>query len=263
MSRAVALTMPRWMLYAEREIRVYRRLWRGSVFTAFISPLLFLGAMGLGLGGLVKENSGTVDGLDYLVFVAPGLLVASAAQNATGGALWPLMAGFKWLRLYHGAVATPLRPRDVLTGYLTWIGLFYTLSAIPFLTIAALLGGVPSLWGVLAIPAAALTALAFASPIASFVATQQDENMFPVIIRLITLPLFLFSGTFFPLSNLPAAIRPIAWVTPLWHGAELARGATTGTLGFLEGLLHVAVLVAFIAVGVVIGNRTYARRLTP
>jgi lipooligosaccharide transport system permease protein len=251
------------MLFAEREVRVWLRLWRGSVFSAFLIPVMYLGAMGLGLGDLVDRNSGPVEGLDYLSFVAPGLLVASTAQNATGAALWPLMAGFKWLGIYHAAVATPLRPRDVLTGWLTWVGTFFMLSAVPFLTVAALLGGVPSWWGVLAVPTAGLTALAFASPVAAFVASQKDENAFPIIIRIIVLPLFLFSGTFFPVDNLPTAVRPIAWFTPLWHGAELSRGATTGTLGLLEGLFHLAVLVGFVAVGVVVGNRTYAQRLTP
>lgn len=259
----MALALPRTMLYAERELRVYRKLWRAGVFSSFITPVMFLGAMGLGLGGMVDDNTASVEGLDYLTFVVPGLMVASAVQNASGWSLWPLMAGFKWIGVYHAAVASPLEPRDVLSGWLVWQGCFFSASAVPFLTVAALMGGVPSLWAPLAIPAVGLCALAFAAPIAAFVATQSDENAFPVIIRIIVLPLFLFSGTFFPLENMPAGLRPIAWFTPLWHGVELARGATTGTLGLLDGLGHTAVLVAFVAVGYVVGSRTFTRRLTP
>lgn len=257
------VALPGAILYAEREARVWSRLWRGSVFSGVLMPILFLGAMGLGVGDMVDENAGTIDGLDYLTFVAPGLLVAGAAQNAAGAALWPIAGGMKWLRIYHAAVATPLRPSDVYAGYLTWVGALIGLHAVPFLVVATLFGGVPSPWAVLAIPATVLTALAFCAPLAAFSASQETEDSFPVILRLIVLPLFLFSGTFFPLENLPAGIRPVAWFTPLWHGVELARGATTGSIGLGAAALHVAFLAGCVTLGGIWGARSFTRRLAP
>jgi lipooligosaccharide transport system permease protein len=249
--------------YARRESQVWRRLWRGSVFSGFVTPLMFLGAMGLGLGELVDERSGGVAGLDYIVFVAPGLLVASAAQNAAAWSLWPVMGGMKWMRVFHAAAATPLRPSDVYGGFIAWQATLTALQAVPFLAVAAILGGVPSPWGVLAIGAAVLCGLAFMAPLVAYTATRDDDSTFPVIMRLIVLPLFLFSGTFFPLDQLPGALRPIAWVSPLWHAVELARGATTGSIGLGAAVLHITVLGAYIAVGWAVGVGTFTRRLTP
>jgi lipooligosaccharide transport system permease protein len=257
------VAVPRALRYTGREIRIWQRLWHGSIFSGLAMPLMFLGAMGWGLGGLVDENSGSVEGVDYLTFVAPGLLVVAAMQNNAGGALWGVMAGHKWMGGYHAAVATPLRPADVFVGNLTWSATWSAMMATPFVLIAALLGGVPSWWGVLAIPVAALCAASFAAPLAAFSATQDSDVSFPIIMRLVILPLSLFSGTFFPLDNLPAGIRPVAWFTPLWHAAELARGATTGSIGLGSALLHLVVLGGFIAAGTAVGVRTFTRRLTP
>jgi lipooligosaccharide transport system permease protein len=254
---------PRALLYAEREFRIWQRLWYGSVFSGVAMPLMFLGGIGVGLGGLVDEGAGNLHGLDYLTFLAPGLLVVSAMQNNAGGALWQVMAGHKWLGGYHAAVATPLRPADVYGGYLIWSATWAAMMAVPFLAVAALLGGVPSAWGLLAIPVAALCAVAFAAPLSAFSATQDSDVSFPIIMRLVILPLSLFSGTFFPLENLPAGIRPVAWCTPLWHAAELARGATTGSIGLGAALLHLLVLAAFIGLGAALGVRTFTRRLAP
>jgi lipooligosaccharide transport system permease protein len=110
---------------------------------------------------------------------------------------------------------------------------------------------------------AALCAVAFAAPLSAFSATQDSDVSFAIIMRLVILPLSLFSGTFFPLENLPAAIRPVAWCTPLWHAAELARGATTGSIGLGAAALHLLVLAAFIGVGAAFGVRTFTRRLAP
>ena len=251
--------------FVEREALIYRRLWRGVVFTQFVSPTLYLLAMGIGLGGLISANGRTVDGLSYLVYVAPGLMAATAMQTATGEALWPVLAGFKWMGFYHGMAASPMRPSDIYTGIMVWMGLRMTASSIAFLIVATLIGAVPSAWGVLAIPAAVLCALAVAGPIAAFSATQETDSSFALVMRFLTLPMFLFSGTFFPVSQLPVVLRPIAWISPLWHGVELCRDATTGTLGAAGWLgvgLHIVVLGAYVAVGFVWGIRAFTRRLT-
>jgi lipooligosaccharide transport system permease protein len=246
----------------EREVRVYRRLWRGLAFSTFISPVLFLAAMGFGLGDLVDENSGPVGGLDYLDFIAPGLLIASAAQMAAGEGLWPVLAGFKWMRFYHGMMATPMEARHIYGGFVVWSALRSAFSASAFLIVGAVLGAISSWWGLLAVPSAALTAAAFAAPLAAFSATRESDLSFPVILRLVVMPLFLFSGTFFPIQQLPDWLEVAAHVSPLYHGVELARAATTGHYDS-SVYAHVAVLAAFVAAGAVAGIRTFSRRLAP
>ena len=245
----------------EREAQVFRRLWRGSAFSTFLTPVLFLAAIGLGLGGLVDEGGGEVEGVDYLVFVAPGLLVAGAMQSAANDSLWPVMAGTKWLRTFHGMVATPLAPTDVFAGHVLWVAIRSVLSAGAFLLVAALLGAVPSVEGLLAVPVAALCATAFAAPLAAYAASQDSELTFVLVMRLGVMPLFLFSGTFFPISQLPGWLQGLAVLSPLWHGVELARSATTGQIDVADATGHVLALLVVIALGCWAGARTWRRRL--
>jgi len=246
---------------AEREARVWARFWQTSLLTGVLMPLLFLGAMGVGLGGLVDDNQGTVEGVDYLVFVAPGILAATALQAASGDSLWPVMAGIKWVRTFHAAAATPLSPGQVYGGYIAWIGARLALNAALFVAVAALLGGVPSLWGVLAVPAAALGGLAFAAPLTAFSAGQDSDLPFPIIMRIAVMPMFLFSGTFFPIEQLPDWLEPLARVTPLWHAVELCRGATTGSLSAAGVAGHTAFLGAVVGAGCWWGVRTFRSKL--
>ena len=247
----------------ERELLVYRRLFRGSLFTTFGVPVLFLAAMGIGLGGLVNERTGAVDGVDYLTFIAPGLMAAGAMQSSAYESLWPIMGGLKWVGSYKATISTPVSAADIYVGRVLFTAVRATVSTSAFLLMAWLFGGVPSAWGVLAIPAAVLCGVAFAAPIAAFTATQETDVAFPLIVRLGVMPLFLFSGTFFPVEQLPDALEPLALASPLWHGVELCRAATTGTFDLLPALVHVGVLALFVALGLMWGTRTFPRRLTP
>ena len=248
---------------AEREARVWRRFWRTSALTSVLMPLLFLGAMGVGLGGLVDDNRSSVEGVDYLVFVAPGILAATAMQAAAGESLWPVMAGMKWIGTFHAAAATPVSPPDVFGGRLLWIAARHAMTASAFVVVAALLGAIPSPWGVLAVPAAVLTGQAFAAPLSAYAGGQDSDIPFPLIMRVGIVPMFLFSGTFFPVDQLPDWLEPVAWVSPLWHGVELCRGATTGSLGVASAAGHTAFLVGIVAGGCWWGARTFTTRLAP
>jgi lipooligosaccharide transport system permease protein len=245
----------------EHQVAVFRRFWRGSVMFYVLNPVLFLAAMGVGLGGLVEERTGNVDGVPYLTFVAAGLLAASAMLGATAESLWPIMAGTKWVRTFHAMVATPLRPVDVYTGIVAWTAARGAVGASIFLAVAAVLGAVPSPWGIAAVPAAALSAAAFAAPLTAFSASQETDARFPLIMRIGVMPLFLFSGTFFPISQLPDSIRPLSVLSPLWHGVELCRGATTGSIDALPAVGHVVVLAACVGAGWLWGRRTFTRKL--
>lgn len=249
----------------EREARLYRRLWRGSFYSTFLGPVLYLGAMGIGLGGLVDARSQGVGGLPYVQFVTPGLLAATAVQTAAGECLWPVMAGMKWMRQFQGMAATPLGPADIAVGRLVWLGLRLAASSAVFVAVAAVLGGVRSAGAVLAVPAAVLSALAVGAPLMAFAATQEEDTNFGLVMRLLVLPLFLFSGTFFPVDRLPAGLRPAVWLSPLWHGVELCRAATTGGWSALgaRAVAHTGILVAMIVAGTAAGAHTFARRLAP
>jgi lipooligosaccharide transport system permease protein len=253
-------TGARTLRVIEHQAAVQRRFWRGSVFGYLLNPVLFLAAMGFGVGGLVAEGTGRVDGVTYLAFVTPGLMAAAAMQTAAGESLWPVMAGMKWLRTYHAMIATPLGPGNVFAGIVTWTGLRATAGGLVFVTVGAALGGVRSPWAPLAAGAAGLTAAAFAAPLAAFAATQETDGRFPVIMRVGIVPLFLFSGTFFPVAQLPVWVRPARFASPLWYGVELARAAT---LGRWDPTLpaKAAALVAVILAAGAWGRRTFTRRL--
>jgi lipooligosaccharide transport system permease protein len=255
------MATPLSMRVAAHQARIYTRFWRSSVFAYVLSPVLFLTAIGVGLGGMIDKNHSTVGGFEYLVFVAPGLMAAAAMQGAAADSLWPIMAGTKWVRVFHAMVATPIRPRDVYDGTVGSTTVRAGAGATVFLLVATAFGAVPSAWGVLAIPAAALCAGAFAAPLTAFAATQETDLRFPVIMRMAILPLFLVSGTFFPISQLPDWVQPLAWLSPLWHGVVLCRGATTGTLTLDDALVHFAILVACIAAGRAWGVRSFTKRL--
>ena len=167
------------------------------------------------------------------------------------------------MRTSHAMVATPVGSGDVYCGFLAWVAIRAAMSGTAFLFVAALLGGVESAWGVLALPAAVLGGLSVAAPIGAFSATQETDLSFPIIMRIGVIPLFLFSGTFFPVSQLPSGLRPLSALSPLWHAVELARAATTGHVHWPAAIVHVAFLLACIAAGSAWGTRTFARRLTP
>jgi lipooligosaccharide transport system permease protein len=242
----------------------YRRTFRSSIFSSFLSPILFLTAMGLGLGSYVSSSAvPSLGGVSYLVFLAPGLLAATAMQSASFEATYPIMGGLVWNKIFHAMYATPISPRDIALGNLAWIAARLTLISAVFTLVMVVFGAAASPLVVLAIPAAVLTGMAFAAPIAAFSATQKTPDRFSAIFRFGITPLFLFSGTFFPLSSLPAYLQPLGWLTPLYHGVALTRGLSVGTIPDdpLFAIVHLVALLAFIAVGTWAMIRTVERRL--
>jgi lipooligosaccharide transport system permease protein len=240
----------------------YRRTWQGSIYSSVANPVLYLGAMGLGLGKLVDQHgTGHLGGVSYLAFLAPGLLAATALQTAMGEATYPVLASVKWLKTYQAAVATPLRPSDLFRGHLLFTSMRLVMNCMIFLAVMAAFGAVQSLWVLATIPVCLLTGLAFATPIEAFAITRDKDSSFAMLYRFGLIPLFLFSGTFFPVSQLPVWIRPVAYATPLWHGVALCRSLSLGTPDLGGALVHVAYLSALALVGLLIGQRNYRRRL--
>lgn len=253
--------LPVFARVVERELRVFSKLWRGTLFSTFVNPILFLLALGVGVGGLIDDRGGGVGGMTYLAFIVPGIMVASSMQAAAGDSLWGVMAGVKWMRHFHAMAATPLSPADVFAGKVAWTATRIALSSSVFFVIATAFGGISSPLGLLAIPVAVLTAATFAAALSAFAATQDTEVNFSLVFRLGVIPLFLFSGTFFPISQLPDWAEPLSRLSPLYYGVELARMFTTGQPRWGLALIDVAVLVVLLAVSWRFGTRSFTRRL--
>jgi lipooligosaccharide transport system permease protein len=248
----------------EHRLMSYRRTFRASLFSSFGIPILFLAAMGFGLGGYVDATPDAVlAGLTYLQFLAPGLLAATVMQAGSFESTFPILGGLQWNRIFHAMFATPIRPRDVVLGNLAWIALRLTMVAAIFGLVIVAFGASRSWLIVLAVPAAVLTGLAFSTPIMAFTATQRTPDRFAAMFRFGVTPLFLFSGTFFPIESLPSYLQPIAWLSPLWHGADLCRQLMLGTIGDNPGLalIHASVLIAITVIGTALAFRTVEARL--
>lgn len=250
-----------WRFVAEHWLRKYRRIWFGSAISSFLAPLLYLAGMGFGLGLLVDRASGGVGGVPYVAFVAPGVLAATAMQVGVGEASFSVMGGIKWDRIYHGMIATPLSPGDVVAGQLAFIGFRVVTSCAVFLLVSAMLGTVRSPWVLLALPVATLCGLAFAAGMFAFAARLENDRGLTLMFRFVITPMMLFAGTFFPIDQLPGWLQPVAWVTPLWHAVDACRqlalgGATPGPV-----LGHVAYLAVWLAGGWWLAVRTLRRRM--
>jgi lipooligosaccharide transport system permease protein len=246
-------------------LTVYRRIWRSSIWSSVLGPLFYLGAMGFGLGSLVdKHGTASLGGVSYLAFVAPAILASSAMNTAMGEASYPVFGSVKWNKIYIGAQASPLRPADIFRGHLMFMTMRIAMNAAIVTVFMWAFGAARSGWVVLAWPAAVLTGFAFAAPIAAWAVMVTKENSFAYLFRFGMMPLMLFSGTFFPLSQLPGWLRPFAYATPLWHGVALCRALSLGSgvrADLLGALGHVAYLAVLASAGVWAGARTYRRRL--
>ncbi len=243
-------------------LALYRRNWQGSAISNFLAPLLYLGAMGYGLGALVdRSGSGALGGVSYVQFIAPGVLAATAMQTGVGESSYPVMGAVKWQRQYHAMLAGPMGPVDLVLGTGAFVVLRVAIASAAFTVVAALLGALPSPLALLAALVAVLCGAAHAPATMAFSAAQENDYNFALLFRFGVLPAFLFAGTFFPVDQLPGWIRPLAWVTPLWHGTTAARQLALGTPDWPAIAGHVAYLLLWAAVGTWLAVRVFTRRL--
>ena len=241
---------------------VYRRLWHRSLAFGFLQPVLFLTAMGLGIGTLLDPNDlSAFGGFEYIDWLGPGLLAAMAMQTATFESTYPIMNKIMWGRNYEAMLSTPLGIRSIVGGELAWSAFRIGTLAAVFLVVLTLFGIPRSPLAMLAIPFTILIGVAFSSCLIAFTATQKNDVGFSAIFRFVINPLFLFSGTFFPLTQLPDEIEWIPWLTPLYHGVELVRGSILGTLDPVTAPFHLGYLLVMFGIGAWLADRTLARRM--
>ena len=238
---------------------VFWRGWRASFFLSVLSPVMFLSAMGLGLGSLVNEGR-SFDGVTYLQFFATGILASSAMQSGVFSATYPVLSKIMWQRNYEAMLASPLSVRDIVLGEMGWGALTLTQLSVPFFVVMTVMGIFDSWTALAAIPVVILVGLSCAAPIFALTATLQTDQAYTWIFRFVVTPLFLLSGTFFPIKELPLWGQVVAQLTPLFHGVELVRQLTIYDLE-PSALWHLAYLVALLAVGVTLALRNMERRL--
>ncbi len=258
------MATPAAIRYMETEARAYLRTWRGSAITTFLNPVLYLAALGVGLGTLVDRGAGTatVGDIAYVTYLAPGLLAATAMQIATVDSSYPVMARMKWIKTYEAALSTPLRPLDLVLGHFAWATIRVAMTTIVFALVMTMFGAATPAAALRVQLPAILTGLVFATLVTAY--TAQLENVYGLssMFRFAVIPMFLFSGTFFPIGQLPGWLQPVAYITPLWHGVELTRSAALGVASAWQPSLHTAYLVALIGVGAWLAIRTFTKRLT-
>jgi lipooligosaccharide transport system permease protein len=249
------------MAYALRSyeywLTVYRRVWRGTIASSVLNPVLYLAAMGVGLGSIVKTGQ---LGLPYLDFVAPGLLAAVAMQVASIESSFPVRGAIKWNRQYFAMLATPLRVGDLVTGHLLYVSTRVLVAVSLYLAAVTAFGAVHSPFALFCVPVCVLVGLAFAAPISGLSAWAEEE-VFNPLFRFAVTPMFLFSGTFFPVERIPVPLRWLAYVTPLWHGVDLCRHLTLGTPTAANTVGHVAYLLVWVVAGVWVARFAYRKRL--
>jgi lipooligosaccharide transport system permease protein len=257
--RITPMLAGRWPRIVERNLLVYKHGWL-VLLSGFFEPLFYLLGIGFGLGRLVGDVPGP-DGnpVPYAVFVAPALLAASSMNGAITESTFNFFFKLNYDKTFASILSTPMSPADVSLGELAWALVRGGLYVLGFLVVITLLGLVRSPLVILTIPGALLIGFAFASvgmAATSFMRTWQDFDL----IQLVVLPMFLFSGTFFPLDRYPEALRILVQLTPLYHGVDLLRGLSLGVIG-PSTLIHVVYLTVMGVAGLAVVSRRLDRLL--
>src|SRR3954451_13189467 len=219
--------------------------------------------MGVLLGGFIKSDPTKLDGAtSYLAFVAPGMLAAQAMLTVFGEVTYPVMSMIKWQRTFYGMIASPLAISEVILSHLGFVLFRVGTVCGVFTLVLAPFGVFESWWGVLlSFPVQLLIGLAFATPLYAITGAMRNESGFSLIFRLGMIPLFLFSGAFFPISNLGPVMEWLARLTPLWHRVDLTRMLVLGTVDWSTALIHVVYLATLAVIGYRLAIRQLEQRL--
>ena len=246
-------------------LKLYGRTWRGTIVISVVNPLLFLLGVGVGIGHLVDvahpAHAALLDGVSYSAFFAPGLLAASAMQTGFVESGGRVTTAAGWSGAYRAAATTPLEPEDILAGHMMFIAFRLATSTAAFIVVMELFGVISGWWAFALWHEALLTGMAFAAPIAAWTVTLRQYNRVNSVFRFVLMPMYMFSGTFFALGQLPHAVRLLASVLPLTQGVELCRSLSLGVASLPAVAGRSAYLLAFVVGGLLVARTTYRRRL--
>jgi lipooligosaccharide transport system permease protein len=252
--------MHRSLKLVQRNVFAYRHAWI-AIFSGFFEPVFYLGAVGFGVGQFIDSIPYRGADISYASFMAPGMLAASILNGALFDGFFGPFFKLNWMKTYDGILTTPINVADIAVGEIMWAVIRGTVYAVGFLAVMIVLGLVHSAWAVLALPAVMLSGAALASGAMVLTAITKQISSLEKVMTLVVFPLFLFSGTFYPIELYPDWLRPIVQMTPLFHSASLLRGLTTGIVD--AGLLwHVLYLVIMFAVCSAVTIHLMRRRFT-
>ena len=244
----------------ERNVMVYRHQWI-IIISGVFEPIFYLLGIGLGIGGIIQEVE-LADGrlVSYAAFVAPALLATAAMNGAVFETIFNVFFKLNYAKTYEGVLATPMGITEIALGEMMWALMRALLYAVAMFVIMLIAGLILSPWGLLMVPAALLVAAAFAAAGLAGTSYLRTVNDFDVPMGLIVMPMFLFSGTFFPISIYPLPIQVFMQATPLYHAISLIRGLSTGLVGPAQ-LWDFAYLVVFFVICIWIAMRQMERKL--
>ena len=232
---------------------------------AIANPVLYLVSIGLGLGSYIDKNTGSmgIDGVSYITFLAPALLATAAIQGAIDESVFPTLEGFKWNKTFFSMNATPLSGNHIAMGVFFNSLIRVTFTAVSYWLVMLVLGVLQSPRAWLAIFTAVMAGAAFGAMMQALAGLLENENVFfTVVQRFIIMPLFLFSGTFYPLTNMPVYLQWIGWISPLWHATQLGRWLTYGSeISTSMLVFHFALLSSILIVGLISSRRIFTKRL--
>jgi lipooligosaccharide transport system permease protein len=246
----------------EARLRNMLKWTRIIIFVAIANPVLYLISIGIGVGSLIDGNS-PVDGVNYLTFLAPALLAAAAIQGMLDEVIFPTFQGFKWYKNFFAMNATPLTGRDIAGGVFFSALLRTTFTVLVYTITLYFFGALQSPKALLVVPAAILAGAGFGALILALAARAKKDDFFMMITgRFIMMPLFLFSGTFYPLEQMPIFLQWIGWISPLWHATDLGRLLTYGSNVSIEMVVvHLTYMVVMLVVGLFFAIGNYSKRL--
>jgi lipooligosaccharide transport system permease protein len=247
----------------ERNIMVYRHQWI-IIFSGVFEPIFYLLGIGLGIGGIVGEIPAVFVGgrtdVSYLAYVAPALVATAAMNGAVFETIFNVFFKLNYAKTYDGVLATPMGITEIALGEMMWALLRAALYAVAMFIIMLVAGLILSPWGLLMVPEAMLVAAAFAAAGMAGTSYLRTVNDFDVPMGLIVMPMFLFSGTFFPVGVYPEPLQWLMQLNPLYHAIHLIRGLSLGLMG-LEQVWDLVFLLGFFAAGMFIAMRQMERKL--
>jgi lipooligosaccharide transport system permease protein len=241
----------------QRNLTIFRKYWKSIMFPNFVEPLLYLGALGLGLGAFIQQ--GGINGQEYVAFIAPGLLASNAMFAASFESTFDTFVKLRFDKVYDAIITTPVNAEDVVAGEYLWAGTRSALYGTAFLLVLVALGLVGSPWAVLIPPALLLIGIMFSVMGTLFTSLIYQIDYFSYYFTLVVTPLFLVSGIFFPVDDFPAPVPQIAWFTPLYHAVNLCRALASGPSPAV--LVDVAWILVFTGVLALVPIQIMRRRL--
>jgi Nod factor-specific ABC transporter NodJ protein len=240
----------------------YRRTWRGTIVMSVANPLLFLVGVGVGLGHLIDHHApAQMSGVSYAAFFAPGMLAAAAMQTAFLESAGEVYRAAAPSGAYRSTVSTPLSPGQMMAGHMLYVAFRLLTASAAFVVVMAAFGLVSGLRGVAVAVAATVTGLAFATPTAAWSVGARGEREIYAVFRMIIMPMYMFSGTFFALSELPGPVRIVIEALPLAQGVTLCRSLALGTADAPAVAAHAAYLCVLAVIGFAAARAAYGRRL--